>query len=148
MIRAALQSKVLLVAVAVSTVPAFLQSAVQAAGGPPSPEYVLATRIANWLLSATIMIAAVHMILYFGAQRQAAKTLDATVKDVGNKLERFIERVDQGFLKHAVEIGELKTTDGDHERRLGEMELERRRHRRRSNDRLEADDDRDAGAED
>lgn len=126
---------------------AAVQSAVQSAGGPPSPEYVLASRIAQWLLSAGIFVAAIQMILYFGAQREAAKgakerekDLKETIAAVGAKFERFAEKVEHGFLQHAVEIGSIKTTNGEHDRRLDEHadrlgELERRHNTRRAEDR-------------
>ena len=78
-------------------------------------------------LSGTIIVACVKMIAYFGAageaQRGFARALESgktELHEFRSEIREWTEKVGDMLTAHDREIAVLKTTQNDHERRLGE----------------------------
>lgn len=78
-------------------------------------------------LSGTIIIACIKMIAYFGAAGEAQRNLGEAVKtakvefhDFRSEIREWTEKVGAMLQIHNTDIAVLKTTQAEHERRLGE----------------------------
>lgn len=136
--------KALLAAFAVTLVTAAMQTSAQAPGIFGDPIVAMLLRavsiVLSLALSATIIIACIKMIAYFGAAGEAQRHLSAVVKEAGEKFDAFAHEMRNLWQSHDREIATLKANHTEHEKRIDGHddrigEVERRHYSRREIDR-------------